>query len=117
LLLLLFAVSIKAIVVSIGFVVWRSFVERAILIIGAVVRRVIGFETVAKVTLVLSAVFTNVSGVVTFVTIDTRGFGREVWGRNELCTYSGKLMVPVWTVNGWGLSRADGNFNPRRGCG
>jgi len=80
-----------------------------------VIRRVIGFEMVAKATLILSAVFTNVSGVVAFVTNDARGFGREVWGRNESCTYSGELTVPVWTVNGWGLSRADGNFNPRRG--
>jgi len=47
------------------------------LIIGAVIRRVIGFETVAKVTLVLSAVFTNVSGVVAFVTNDTRVLGER----------------------------------------
>jgi len=87
------------------------------LVIGAVIRRVIGFEMVAKGTFVLSTVFTNVSGVMAFVTNNARGFGREVWGRDESRTYSGKLMVPVWTVDGWGLLRADGNFDPRRGFG
>jgi len=83
------------------------------LVIRAVIRRVIGFKTVAEVTLILSAVFTNVSGVVALVTNNARGFGREVWGRNESCAYCGKLTVPIWTVNGWGLLRVDGNFNPR----
>jgi len=87
------------------------------LVIGAVVRRVVGFKTIAETTLVLSAVFTNMSGVVAFVANNARGFGREVWGRNELCAYCGELTVPVWTVNGWGRSRADGNFNPRGGFG
>ena len=82
------------------------------MVIGAVVGRMIGFKTVAKTTFVLSTVFTDVSGVVAFVTNNARGFGREVWGRNESCAYCGELTVPVWTVNGWGLSRADGNFNP-----
>jgi len=76
---------------------------------------VVGFETVAETTLILSAVFTNMSGVVAFVTNDARDVGREVWGRNELCAYCGELTVPIWTVNGWGLSRVDGNFYPRGG--
>jgi len=85
------------------------------LVIGAVVRRVIGFKTVAKTTFVLSTIFANVSRVVALVTNDARGFGRKAWGRNESCAYCGELTVPVWTVNGWGRSRADGNFNPRGG--
>jgi len=79
------------------------------------VRRVVGFETVTKATLILPAVFTNVSGVVAFVANDARGVGREIWGRNESRTYCGELTVPFWTVDSWGRSRTDGNFDPRGG--
>jgi len=92
---LLFSIAVEAIIVSIGFVVVGSFVERAILVIGAVIRRVVGFETVAKATLILSTIFMNVSRVVALVTNDAGGFGREVWGRNESCAYCGELTVPV----------------------
>jgi len=78
---------------------------------------VVRFEAIAEAALILSAIFTNMSGVVAFVANDARGVGREVWGRNESRAYCGELAVPLWTVNGRGWSRADGDFDPRGGLG
>jgi len=87
------------------------------LVIGAVVRRVVWFEAVTEAALILSAVFTNVSGVVALMTNDARGVGGKVWSRNESRAYCGELTVPLWTVDGLRRSRTDGDFDPRGGFG
>ena len=87
------------------------------MVIRAVVWRVVRFEAIAEAALILSAVFTNMPWVVAFVTNDARGVGREVGSRNESRAYCGELTVPLWTVNGRGRSRTDGDFDPRGGFG
>ena len=83
---------------------------RAVLIIGAVVGRVVGFTAVAKAALILFAVFANMSGVVAFMANGVRGVGREVWSWDESGSYSGELAVPAGAVDSGDVVREDRDF-------
>ncbi len=74
--------------------------------------RVLGLVAITEVASILLTVFADMSRGTAFVTYNTRGFGREVGSRNELCAHSGKLMVPTGIIDGRSVSRTDGDFNP-----
>ncbi len=62
-------------------------------------------------------VLADMSWGATLMTYNMRGFGREVGSRDEPCAHSGELMIPTRVVDGWSVSRTDGDFNPRGGFG